>query len=111
TGLDERLRAGRLRRSGLEPEPGLAVLPEQGVPVPPPAVQLLRRLRPVDSGGPGQPAGAPEGRGRVPGPRRRLVEALAARLGQLRQADRARERAPWLHERAARLEPPRRPPP
>ena len=55
-----------LLRPELVAEPDVPVLPEQGVPVPPSAVQLLRELRPGHAG-----ARAPAGRGRVPEPRRR----------------------------------------
>ena len=63
-------RAGRTARAGTctdpnsSPNPAYPVLPEQGVPVPPPAVQLLRGYAP---GTPGRDA--PAGRGRVPEPR------------------------------------------
>ena len=50
------------------PNPALPVLPEQGVPVPPPAVQLLRELRARARAG----EDAPARRGRVPAARRGL---------------------------------------
>ena len=43
--------------------------PDNAVPVPPPAVQLLRELLDRDAGGPGQPGRAPAGRGRLPAAR------------------------------------------
>ena len=49
-GVDERAGCGRVRRSELDPEPGVAVLPEQGVPVSPSAIQLLRVVRAGYSG-------------------------------------------------------------
>ena len=58
-GLDERRRAD-LHRPELVRDRGVPVLPEQGVPVPPPGVQLLLELRARHAG-----AGAPPGRGRV----------------------------------------------
>ena len=45
--------------------PRLAALPEQPVPVPPPAVQLLPELLDRDDGRPGQSRRASQGRGRV----------------------------------------------
>ena len=100
-GLDER-HGDDLHRSELGAESSVPVLPEQGVPVPPPAVQLLRQLRARHAG-----AGAPAGRGRVPEPRGGIGPGVQAQLGQLHQADRARERASGLHERAARQRPSR----
>ena len=72
-GLDERhggvrrpRPAARIRTSTPQRRRGaLAALPEQPVPVPPPAVQLLRGVLDRDAGGPGEPRRAPEGRGRV----------------------------------------------
>ena len=102
--LDERIRDGRVRGSGFSSESGMAVLPEQSVPVSPPAVQLLRELRARNAG-----ADAPARRAGVHRPGQGLGLAVQAGLGQLRKADRPRERAPRLHERVSRQRPPRRP--
>ena len=73
------------------------------VPVPPPAVQLLRRLR----------AGDRRGRRHLQDETEFIASAKngSAAPGQLRQAVRRRERAPRLRQRAQRLRPPRRPAP
>ena len=74
------------------------------VPVPPPAVRLLRELRPRQ-----RRSLAPPRRGGVHPGRAVLDEELPAEAGELRQADRRGERAPRLRERARRQRPPRRP--
>ncbi len=53
---------------------------------------------PARLGGPHPPAG----RAGLPRPRQRVRQGLQAQLGQLCQAHRARERAPWLHQRESR---------
>ena len=60
---------------------GLAALPEQPVPVPPPAVQLLPELLHRHGGRPGQSRRASQGRGRVRerGRRRRRRRATSSR--------------------------------
>ena len=98
-GLDERPGAG-LQRPERAPRLHVAGLPGCAVPVPPPAVQLLRQLR----GRRARPL-APEGRGRLHERRRRR----AAARRQLRQAGRRGERAPRLRQPAGRQRPPRRP--
>ena len=87
----------------------LAAVPEQPVPVPPPAVQLLRH-----TSRPARRQGRPTGprtcrtRSRSSSWRGLVLEALQPEAGQLHQAVRHRERAPGLRERAERQRPPRR---
>ncbi len=71
-GLDER-HGRHLRRPRDREWRGLPELPERAVPVPPPAAQLLRRVR----AGHGGPPRAPARRGRVPGAGRRLAGGTA----------------------------------
>src|SRR5207302_1325887 len=78
---------------GLATEPCLAVLPEQGLSVPSPAVQLLRELRPRNCR-----ADTPEGRAVLYRPGQSFDRDVQAQFGQLCQADRARERASGLYE-------------
>jgi phospholipase C len=65
-------------------------LPGQVVPVPPPAVQLLRQLQVGHRG----PHAAPPRRGGVHRPRAELAAPLPAPGGQLRQADRRENEHP-----------------
>ncbi len=85
-------------------QPGLPVLPEQGVPVPPSALRLLRALR----GGRAGPEPPPRRAG-VPPAGEVVEERVQPRAGQLREAAGPRERAPRLRERAERELPPGHP--
>ena len=112
--LHERRRRLRHADRLLRPErrPGrlaLAGVPGQPVPVPPPAVQLLRGLLDADRRRAGEPRCSPAGRAGVHPAGRQLHEELQPEVGQLHQADRRGERASRLRERAERQRPPRRP--
>ena len=99
--LHERPRADVLEpesRSGSEVR--LSAVPGSGVPVPPPAVQLLRELRARHAG-----TRAPAGRGQLPEPDLVLLEAgqrLRPEARLVLEADRRGERASGLREHRER---------
>ena len=102
--------ADRLLRPERRPRRlALAGVPGQPVPVPPPAVQLLRQLLDADGRRAREPRCASARRAGVHPGRERLDEPLRPEAGQLHQADRRGERASGLRERAGRQRPPRRP--
>src|SRR5215218_8581562 len=101
--LDQRRRTDLLgpQRAGHRRVPQL---PRQAVPVPPPAVQLLRELRPGDR----RQGGPPARRAGVPRPRQLLGQGLQPQAGELHQARRGRERASRLRQRPHGQQPPDR---
>jgi len=82
-----------LRRSRLRAQPSMAVLPEQGFSVPSPAPQLLRQLRTRHTR-----THPSKRRGGVSRPDPFFFDNLQPEFGELHQARRPGERAPWLHE-------------
>jgi phospholipase C len=103
--LDERQRA-----HVLGPEHGdrgdIPELPRQALPVPPPAAELLQRRSRRNRGA----RRAPARRAGVRAARDLLAAVLQAQARLVHQADRGRERAPGVRERAHGLRPPRRSP-
>ena len=119
-GLDERVGPARDRPTGLlrperRPEQPsatrtLAALPGQPVPVPPPAVQLLRELLDRDTAGlANRPRTSRTRSSSSSSAQSSDDKTCNLKAGQLRQADRRGERASRLRERAERQRPPRRP--